>query len=71
MSEFFRRRVEATIEHLIEVLDELDGDADLETEPAEEQHDGEDDPAENGIVDRASLAFVLARISRSRSKGRC
>jgi hypothetical protein len=60
VSEFFRRRVEATIEHLIEVLDELDGDTDLEPEANEEPHDREADPAEDGIADRASMAFVLA-----------
>ncbi|RWK79626.1 MAG: hypothetical protein EOR51_11995 [Mesorhizobium sp.] len=41
MSAFFRRRVEATIEHMIGLLDEMDGDPDLEPEPIEEQHDRE------------------------------
>ncbi|MER9464193.1 hypothetical protein NKI80_30595 [Mesorhizobium sp. M0387] len=41
MSAFFRRRVEATIEHMIGLLDEMDGDPDLEAEPVEEQHDRE------------------------------
>lgn len=41
MSVFFRRRVETTIEHMIRMLDELDGDPDLEPEPVEEQGDEE------------------------------
>ncbi len=52
MSVFFRRRVEATIEHMIGMLDEMDGDADFEPETIEEQHDSELDPAERGIHDR-------------------
>lgn len=64
MSAFFRRRVEATIEHLIAMLDEIDGDPDLETDPVEDQHDREADPAEQGIGDKAALAFVIAEMSR-------
>jgi hypothetical protein len=48
MSAFFRRRVEATIEHLITVLDEMDGDSDLEPEAVEDEHDREFDPASLG-----------------------
>ena len=48
MSAFFRRRIEATIEHLIGVLDEMDGDSDLEPEPVEEQHDSEQLPPKQG-----------------------
>jgi hypothetical protein len=58
MSPFFRRRIEATIEHMIAILDELDGDADLEHEPAEEQHDREDDRA------TAPVSFVVAEARR-------
>ena len=45
-----RRRVEAAIENIIGLLDELDGDADLEDSP-----DTEDDPAELGIADDEGL----------------
>ncbi|RJG46649.1 hypothetical protein [Mesorhizobium sp. DCY119] len=58
-----RRHIENAIERLIGILDELDGDPDFEPEPFEEQHDNEDDPAELGIADKASLAFVLAALS--------
>lgn len=68
MSAFFRRRVEATIEHLIGVLDEMDGDPDGEHEPVEEQHDRELDPAEDGVADKAALSFVLAEMSRRNRK---
>ncbi|MDX8438376.1 hypothetical protein [Mesorhizobium australafricanum] len=61
MSAFFRRRLEDTIEHLITILDELDGDPDVEPETVEEQHDIE---AEPGTPDRATLAFVLAETTR-------
>ncbi|TPK70284.1 hypothetical protein FJ930_18335 [Mesorhizobium sp. B2-4-15] len=57
MSAFFRRRIESTIEHLIGVLNELDGDADLEPETVEEQHD-------LPVADRASVNFVLAEAAR-------
>lgn len=60
MSVFFRRRVEATIEHMIGLLDEMDGDPDLEAEPAEEQHDRE-------AVD---FRFVIAEMSRRRRLSR-
>lgn len=66
MSVFFRRRVENTIEHMIGLLDEMDGDPDLEPEPIEEQHDREADPAERGIADKAAMEFVLAELSRQR-----
>ncbi|TPM33751.1 hypothetical protein FJ955_03155 [Mesorhizobium sp. B2-2-2] len=64
MSAFFRRRIEATIEHLIHTLNEMDGDPDLEPETIEEQHDREADPAERGIADKASANFVLAEAAR-------
>ncbi|MER8514763.1 hypothetical protein NKH47_17670 [Mesorhizobium sp. M1060] len=56
MSAFFRRRVEATIEHMLGLLDEMDGDPDLEPEPVEEQHDRE----------AASFTYVLADRARRR-----
>ncbi|MBZ9693952.1 hypothetical protein [Mesorhizobium sp. CO1-1-9] len=58
MSEFFRRRIMATIEHLIGVLDEMDADADLEPETVEEQHDREADGSS------ARDGFVLAEAAR-------
>lgn len=36
-----REQIERVIERLIELLDAIDGDADLEDEPLEEQHDAE------------------------------
>lgn len=69
MSVFFRRRIEATIDHMIDMLDAMDGDPDLEPEPVEEQHDREDDPAERGIADKAAMGFVLAEMSRQRGIG--
>lgn len=66
MSAFFRRRVEATIEHMIGLLDQMDGDAYFEPETVEEQHDREADPSERGISDKASLAYIIAEASRRR-----
>ncbi len=60
MSAFFRQRVERTIEHMIEMLDDLDGDPDLEAEPVEEQHDREID-----LLPPISLV-VAARVLRKR-----
>ena len=59
-----RRAIEDKIEHLISLLDLIDGDPDFELEPPEEQHDLEEYPAELGIADRASLPFVFAEMSR-------
>lgn len=57
MSAFFRNRIECTIEHMIGLLDEMDGDSDDEPEPVEEQNDLEDEQT-------APLWFVLARKAR-------
>jgi len=38
---FWRQQVEDAIERLINLLDDIDGDPDLEPEPLEEQHDRE------------------------------
>ncbi|MDE3176821.1 MAG: hypothetical protein KGM15_12030 [Pseudomonadota bacterium] len=46
-----RRRLEASLENLIGLLDELDGDPDLE-----DGHDREGDPAERGLADADGLA---------------
>ncbi len=62
-----RQRIEATIEHLVTLLDTIDGDPDLEdggdAEPdllepylADAASDLEDDPAESGIGDGGGLA---------------
>lgn len=63
-----RRRVEGAIDTLINLLDELDGDPDLEKDPPEDQHDREADPAEDGIADKASWAFVLAENAKRRGR---
>jgi len=65
MSAFFRRRVQATIEHMIQELDELDRDPDLEAEPDDEDnHDRELDPADDGIADMAALKYFFAEMDR-------
>jgi hypothetical protein len=64
MSAFFRRRVEATIEHLITVLDEMDGDCDMEPEAVEDEDDRELDPAESGIGDELALRAILAEYAK-------
>lgn len=64
MSAFFRRRVEATIEHLITVLNEMDGDTDLEPETIEDEDDREFDPAEGGIADELALRAILAEYAK-------
>lgn len=63
MSAFFRRRVEATIERMIDVLDQIDGDPDFEPDPVEEQHDAE--PDNRPLV--APLRFVIAKVAQKRS----
>lgn len=70
MSAFFRRRVEATIEHLITVLNEMDGDCDFEPEPDEEQNDRELDPAEFGIADELALRAVIAEYAKRQRRAR-
>lgn len=56
--------MEDAIDTLIDLLDQIDGDTDLEPELDEEPHDLEADPAEDGIADKASLAFILAEKAR-------
>lgn len=71
MSAFFRRRVEATIEHLMAVLDEMDGDCDMEPEAVEDEDDRELDPAESGIGDELALRAILAEdAKRQRRRAR-
>ena len=50
-----RERAERTIEALIAMLDELDGDPDLEDHELEDDGDLEWDPAENGLGDPDGL----------------
>lgn len=59
-----RRKVEAALDALIDLLDNAECDPDYEPEPLEEQHDREFDPVEDGIADRAALKFILAERSR-------
>lgn len=69
MNAAFRRRIiEVTIEHLIAVLDEMDGDCDMEPEPAEEQHDRELDSAEDGIGDELALRAILAECAKRKRR---
>lgn len=63
MSAFFRRRIEATIEHMIAELDEMDGDPDDEPEAVEEQGDSEPDD----ISCTAPLRFVIAKAAQKPS----
>jgi len=65
---FKRRLLEGAIEHLIELLDEADGDPDLEPEPIEEQHDAEAIPTTCKPIARASHAFVIAEQVRRKTK---
>lgn len=41
MKAVYRQRIELAIDALVALLDEIDGDADFEPEPPEEQHDAE------------------------------
>lgn len=59
---FKRQLLEGAIERLIGLLDEMDGDPDLEPEPPEEQHDAEADLTwASGI---APNWFVMAERAR-------
>ncbi|RUX23438.1 hypothetical protein EOA13_33895 [Mesorhizobium sp. M7A.F.Ca.US.011.01.1.1] len=57
MSAFFRCRVEATIEHMIALLDEMDGDPNMEAEPVEEQHDRESVDL-NSVIERVTARAI-------------
>lgn len=50
-----RERAERTIEALIAMLDELDGDPDIEGDELEDDGDQEGDDAENGVADWEGL----------------
>lgn len=57
-----RAAIEAEIERLLTLLDNLDGDADFEPEPLEEQHDPEAELTwANGL---APGCFVVAERAR-------
>jgi hypothetical protein len=67
---FKRRLLEGAIECLIELLDDVDGDPDLEPEPIEEQHDAEAVPVTVKPVPRASPGFVIAERALRQPKQR-
>lgn len=63
-----RAAIEAEIERLLCILDNMDGDSDLEPEPGEEQHD-----AEAELTWTSGLApewFVIAERARRKTPGR-
>ena len=59
-----RRLIEDAIESLILLLDEIDGDAELEIEP-----DHECDPAEDGFGDQNGLDEQMMRAADLRHRG--
>jgi hypothetical protein len=59
-----RRLIEDAIESLILLLDEIDGDDELELEP-----DQEFDPAEDGFGDQNGLDQQLMRAAHLRRRG--
>ena len=63
-----RAEIEAKVERLIALLDEMDGDPDFEPEPPEEQHDRETDLTWNSGV--APNWFVVAETARRKARGR-
>ncbi len=63
-----RRAIEDMVEHLMAVLDLMDGDPDFELEPLEEQYDLEADLTRDITAHRASLNFVLAEMSKRKAK---
>jgi hypothetical protein len=67
---FKRRLLEGAIERLIELLDDVDGDPDLEPDPIEEQHDAEAVPATEKPSPCASRGFVIASLSLDQKTNR-
>lgn len=63
-----RAEIAAEIERLITILDEMDGDADLEPDPCEEQHDAEAELTWNSGA--APEWFVVAEQARRRVRDR-
>jgi len=62
----YRQRITAEIERLIGILDELDGDPDLEIEEAEEQHDAE--ASLTWQSDEVPAFYVIAERARRRAR---
>ena len=70
-----RRQVEAHIQQLIDMLDDIDGDADLEPElgvgdDCEGDDEREHDPAEYGIADLGGLMEQLGAYGAAPSRRR-
>lgn len=63
-----RAEIEAEVERLIALLDEMDGDPDFEPEPQEEQHDDETDLTWNSGV--APDWFVIAESARRKANSK-
>lgn len=63
-----RAAIEAEIERLISLLDNMDGDADFEPEPLEEQHDAEAELTWNSGL--APGWFVIAERARQKAPRR-
>jgi hypothetical protein len=61
-----RKLLEDTIEELIDLLDQADGDPDLEDDEAEEQHDGEVDLTWQS--DGVPCFYLIAEAARRRGK---
>jgi hypothetical protein len=60
-----RSRLEVAIQELVDLLDDIDGDPDMEGEESDDQAD--DEPAHGGYPrkrKRADLSFVMAEINR-------
>lgn len=72
-TEALRPRIEAAIESLLALLDEIDGDADQEMDEDEEDDSPEDggdlehDIAEWGVADRDALDLILEDICAKRT----
>lgn len=62
---FKRQLLEGAVERLIDILDKMDGDADFEPEPLEEQHDAEADVTwSNGAV---PTFYIIAEKARRKA----
>ena len=61
-----RHRIGVTVDRLIAILDEIDGDPDLEPEPTEEQHDAEAELT--WTTAPIPMFYVIAENARRRAK---
>lgn len=61
-----RAEIEAEVERLLTILDQMDGDPDFEGEPIEEQHDREADISWNTEV--SPYWFVIAEQARKKAR---